>query len=154
MFNKVFLTPHFFPPAATWFRSRHSGVLRKNSPRSRSAPLGLSTLTPAEGETVRGANFILECFPWCPEQALACPVEVVSLTIIFPEDLGGHADGPSSIYVNFNSWRASVMPIVPLHTCVSSRWQISNAHLFVWLTSWCTKARSLCRAVVVAPILQ
>ena len=88
---------HIFPHAATWSRSRHSGVLRKIPLRSRSAPLGLSSLTPAESETVRGANFVLECLAWCSEQALARPVKVVALTIIFPEDLGGHADCPSSI---------------------------------------------------------
>ena len=35
---------------------------------------------------------------WCAEQALRCPTKAVGLTIIFPEDLGGSQDGPSSIW--------------------------------------------------------
>ena len=35
---------------------------------------------------------------WCAEQALRCPTKAVGLTIIFPEDLGGSQDGPSSVW--------------------------------------------------------
>ena len=114
---------HIFPPTATWSRSRHSGVLRKNHPRSRSAHLELSSLTPAEGETVRIANFVLESLAWCSEQALACPVKVVALTIIFPEDLGGHDDGPSSIWAlrGIQLLEGIRDAAVQLHICASSR---------------------------------
>ena len=76
----------------------HVRVMGQSPLRSRSAPLGLSSLSPAKSKKVCEANFVLECLAWCSEQALACPVKVVALTIIFPEDPGGHADGPSSIW--------------------------------------------------------
>ena len=70
----------------------------QNPLRSCSAPLGQSSLTPAESKKVRDANFVLECLAWCAEQAPDCPVKVVALTIIFPEDFGGRQDGLSSIW--------------------------------------------------------
>ena len=35
---------------------------------------------------------------WCAEQALQCPTKAVGLMIIFPEDVGGSQDGPSSVW--------------------------------------------------------
>ena len=36
---------------------------------------------------------------WCAEQALTCPSKVVGLAVVFPEDLGGRKDGPTSIWM-------------------------------------------------------
>ena len=80
---------HISPPAATWSRSRHSGLQGQNPLRSRAAPLGLSSLNPAVDKKVRDANSVLESLVWCAEQALTCPSKVVGLTVVFPEDLGG-----------------------------------------------------------------
>ena len=109
---------HIIPPATTWPRSRHSGLHGQRPPRSREAPFGLSSLNSTEDKKVRDANSVLESLVWCVEQALRCPAKVVGLTIVFPEDLGGRQDVRPryGCYVNFNSWRASVMPAVQLHT--------------------------------------
>ena len=105
----IFDAVHILPPASSWSRSRQSDVMSRSAPR-------LSSLSPAESKKVRDANFVVECLSWCSEQALACPVKIVALTIIFPEDLGGHADGPSSIWaLREFQLLASVMPAVQLH---------------------------------------
>ena len=45
----------------------------KNPLRSRSAPLGLSSLTPPENKKVCIANYVLECLAWCAGRTLrAC----------------------------------------------------------------------------------
>ena len=76
---------HIIPPAATWSRSRHSGLQGQHPLRSREAPLGLSSLNPTEDKKAREANSVLESLVWCAEQALRCLAEVVGLTIVFPE---------------------------------------------------------------------
>ena len=95
----IFDTIHIIPSAATWSRSRHSGLLGQPPLRSRSAPLGLSSLTPADDEKVRSANLILEILAWCAEQALQCVHKTIGLTIIFPEALGGPFEGLASIWM-------------------------------------------------------
>ena len=68
--------------------------------RSRSSPLGLSSLSPDETKKVNDANRSLEIAAWVAEQSLQCPSKFVGLNIIFPEDLGGHCiHGPSSMWV-------------------------------------------------------
>ena len=96
----IFDMLHIIPPAATWSRSRHSGLQGQHPLRSRGAPLGLSSLNPTEDKKVREANSVLESLVWCTEQALRCPAKVVGLTIVFPEDLGGRQDGPSLIWMS------------------------------------------------------
>ena len=88
------------PSAATWSRSRHSGIPGQGPLRSRLAPLGLPSLTPLETDKVNSANRALEVLLWCAEQALCCKTKAVGLNIIFPEDLGGQqSEGPSSLWV-------------------------------------------------------
>ena len=68
--------------------------------RSRSSPLGLSSLSPDETEKINEANRALEVVVWVAEQSLQCPSKFIGLNIIFPEDLGGHCiHGPSSMWV-------------------------------------------------------
>ena len=96
----VFDVIHIVPSAATWSRSRHSGIPGQRPLRSRLAPLGLPSLTPLENDKVNSANRALEVVLWCAEQALSCKSKVVGLNIIFPEDLGGQqSEGPSSLWV-------------------------------------------------------
>ena len=91
---------HIVPSAATWSRSRHSGHSGQPPLRSRSSPLGLSSLSPAETVKINMANRALEVAVWVAEQSLQCPSKFIGLNIIFPEDLGGHCvHGPSSIWV-------------------------------------------------------
>ena len=96
----VFDSIHILQSAATWSRSRHSGLLGQPPLRSRSAPLGLSSLTPTEDEKVRSANLILEILSRCSEQAHQCVYKAIGLTVIFPEDLGGPLEGPASIWMS------------------------------------------------------
>ena len=105
-------------------------IISQNPLRSRAAPLGLSSLNTAEDKKVRDANSVLESLVWCAEQALSCPSEVVGLTVVFPEDLGGRKDGPTSIWMlsEFQLLEGIRDPVVQLHTCVRSQEQISNAH--------------------------
>ena len=87
------------PPAATWSRSRHSGIPGQRPLRSRLAPLGLP-LTPSDNDKVNSASRALEVVLWCAEQALSCKSKAVGLNIIFPEDLGRQqSEGPSSLWV-------------------------------------------------------
>ena len=86
---------HMIPPATTWSRSRHSGLPGQPPLQTRTAPLGLSSLSPFEDEKVRSANLFLEILAWCAEQALQCANEAVGLNLIFPEDLGGSPEGPA-----------------------------------------------------------
>ena len=68
--------------------------------RSRSSPLGLSSLSPDENEKINKANRALEVAVWVAEQALQYPSKIICLNIIFFEDLGGHCLlGPSSTWV-------------------------------------------------------
>ena len=68
--------------------------------RSRSSPLGLSSLSPNETQKINEANRALEVAVWVAEQSLQCPSKFIGLNIIFPEDLGGHCiHGPSSMWV-------------------------------------------------------
>ena len=91
---------HIVPSAATWSRSRHSQHSGQPPLRSRSSPLGLSSLSPSETVKINMANRALEVAAWVAEQSLQCPSKFVGLNIIFPEDLGGHCvHGPSSIWV-------------------------------------------------------
>ena len=91
---------HIVPSAATWSRSRHSRHSGQPPLRSRSSPLGLSSLSPAETVKINMANRALEVAAWVVEQSLQCPSKFIGLYIIFPEDLGGHCvHGPSSIWV-------------------------------------------------------
>ena len=91
---------HIVPSAATWSRSRHSQHSGQPPLRSRSSPLGLSSLSRAETIKVNMANRALEVAAWVAEQSLQCPSKLIGLNIIFPEDLGGHCvHGPSSIWV-------------------------------------------------------
>ena len=100
----IFDVIHIVPPAATWSRSRHSGILGQRPLRSRLAPLGLPSLTPLENDKVNSANRALEVVLWCAGQALSCKSKAVGLNIIFPEDLGGQqSEGPSSLWVLRNS---------------------------------------------------
>ena len=96
----IFDVIHIVPPAATWSRSRHSGIPGQRPLRSRLAPLGLPSLTRLENDKVNSANRALEVVLWCAEQALSCRSKAVGLNIIFPEDLGGQqSEGPSSLWV-------------------------------------------------------
>ena len=96
----IFDVIHIVPPAATWSRSRHSGIPGQRPLRSRLAPLGLPSLTPSENDKVNSANRVVEVVLWCAEQALFCKSKAVGLNIIFPEDLGGQqSEGPSSLWV-------------------------------------------------------
>ena len=96
----IFDVIHIVPPAATWSRSRHSGIPGQRPLRSRLALLGLPSLTPSENDKVNSANRALEVVLWCAEQALFCKSKAVGLNIIFPEDLGGQqSEGPSSLWV-------------------------------------------------------
>ena len=95
----IFDAVHIVPAAATWSRSRHSGIPGQRPLRSRTAPLGLPSLTPTENDKVNSANRVLEFLLWCAEQALRCHTKAVTLNLIFPEDLGGHhSDGPASLW--------------------------------------------------------
>ena len=90
---------HIVPSASTWSRARHSGLAGQHPLRSRSSPLGLSSLSLDDSEKIHHANRELEIIAWVAEQALHCPSKMVGLTLIFPEDLGGHiSDGPSSLW--------------------------------------------------------
>ena len=91
---------HIVPSASTWSRSRHSEHSGQPPLRSRSYPLGLSSLSPVETENINEANRACEVAVWVAEQALQCPSKMIGLNLIFPEDLGGHClHGPSSIWV-------------------------------------------------------
>ena len=80
-----------------WSRSRNSGIPGQRPLRTRTAPLGLCSLTPAENDRVNSANRVLELLLWCAEQALQCRTKAVALNVIFLEDLGGDpSDRPSS----------------------------------------------------------
>ena len=46
----IFDAIHILPPSSSWSRSRHSDVMGQSPLRSRSAPLGLSSLSPAESK--------------------------------------------------------------------------------------------------------
>ena len=86
--------------ASTWSRSRHSGLPGQPLLRSRSSPLGLSSLSPEETEKIHSANMVLEIAAWVAEQTLQCPSKMIGLILIFPEDLGGHiSHGLSSLWV-------------------------------------------------------
>ena len=114
---------HIVPSASTWSRSRHSEHSGQPPLRSRSSPLGLSSLSPDETQKINEANRALEVAAWVAEQALQCPSKFIGLNIIFPEDLGGHClHGPSSIWVlrEFRFLEAYVTLGVQLSTCVSS----------------------------------
>ena len=78
---------HIIPSAATWSRSRHSP--HSGQPplplRSRSSPLGLSSLSPAETVKVNMANRALEVAAWVAEQSLQCPSKIIGLNIISPK---------------------------------------------------------------------
>ena len=91
---------HIVPSAATCSRSRHSEHSGQPPLRSRSSPLGLSSLSPDETQKINKANRALELAVWVAEQALQCPSKFIGLDIVFPEDLGGHCEhGPSSMWV-------------------------------------------------------
>ena len=91
---------HIVPSAATWSRSRHSQHSGQPPLRSRSSPLGLTSLSPDETQKINKANRALEVAVWVAEQSLQCPSKFIGLNIIFPEDLGGHREhGPSSMWV-------------------------------------------------------
>ena len=53
---------HIVPSAATWSRSRHSGLPGQPLLLSRSSPLGLSSLSPEETEKIHSANRVLVTF--------------------------------------------------------------------------------------------
>ena len=90
---------HIVPSASTWSRARHSCLAGQHPLRSKSSPLGLSSLSLDDSEKIHHANRELEIIAWVAEQALHCPSIMVGLTLIFPEDLGGHiSDGPSSLW--------------------------------------------------------
>ena len=61
---------HIVPSAATWSRSRHSAHSGQPPLRSRSSPLGLSSLSPDETQKINKANRALEVAVWVAEQAL------------------------------------------------------------------------------------
>ena len=67
--------------------------------RSRTAPLGLSSLSPIEDEKVRSANLVLEILAWCAEQALQCAYQAVGLMLIFLRTLEVPPKGPASIWM-------------------------------------------------------
>ena len=91
---------HIAPSASTWFRSRHSGLPGQPPLRSRSSPLGLSSLSPEETAKILSANRALEIAAWVAEQTLQCPSKMIGFTLKFPEDLGGHKSSrPSSLWV-------------------------------------------------------
>ena len=91
---------HIVPSASTWSRSCHSEHSGQLPIRSRSSPLGLSSLSPDETQQINKANRALEVAAWVAEQSLHCPSKFIGLNIIFPEDLGGHCvHGPSSMWV-------------------------------------------------------
>ena len=91
---------HIVPSASTWSRSRHSEHSGQPPLRSRSYPLGLSSLSPDETKKINEANRALEVAVWVAEQSLQCPSKFIGLNIIFPKDLGGHClHGPSSMWV-------------------------------------------------------
>ena len=75
---------HIVPSAATWSRSRHSQHSGQPPLRSRSSPLGLSSLSPAETVKINMANRALEVAAWVAEQSLQCPCKLIGLNIIFP----------------------------------------------------------------------
>ena len=123
---------HIVPSASTWSRARHSGLAGQHPLRSRSSPLGLSSLSLDDSEEVHHANRELETIAWVAEQAFHCPSKMVGLTLIFPEDLAdifqtalrryGH-------YGSFNSSRAHVTLDVLLATCASSRERTTSVRL-------------------------
>ena len=124
----IFDLIHIIPPAASWSRSRQSGLPVQSSLRSRSAPLGLSSLALVEDEKVRSANLILELLVWCAEQALQGAFKAVGLKIIFTENLVASWTDlrRSGRYVNFNCWRAVAMLAVLLGIYATSRVQITS----------------------------
>ena len=74
---------HIVSSAATWSRSRHSGLPGQLLLRSRSSPLGLSSLSPEESEKIHSANRVLEIGAWVAEQTLQCPSKVIGLLLYF-----------------------------------------------------------------------
>ena len=87
------------PPASTWSRLRNSTSPGQPPLRSRSQPLGTSSLDLRATRQVRQANKELESMLLCAEYALECKTAKVGLHLIFPEDLGVHrVDGPTSIW--------------------------------------------------------
>ena len=92
-FEAVYLTP----PAASWSRLRSSTTQGQLPLRSRSEPLGLSSLDPQQTVKVRQSNREVEAVSWFATQSAWCKVRRVGLVLIFPKDFGGHIrDGPAS----------------------------------------------------------
>ena len=124
---------HIVPSASTWSRARHSGLAGQHPLLSRSSPLGLSSLSLDDSDKIHHAHRELEIIAWVAEQALHCPSKIIGLTLIFPEDLGGHvSDGPSSFVgttgVSFprgHTLRSDVL----LATCASSRERTTSVRL-------------------------
>ena len=82
--------------AATFCRSRNSGLPGHRPLRSRASSLGLSSLNPTENKKIRSAIQALEILVWCAEQALQSTVKPVGINVIWRED--HHSDGLSSIW--------------------------------------------------------
>ena len=92
-FEAVYLTPH----ATSWSRLRSSTTQGQLPLRSRSEPLGLSSLNPQQTEKVRQSNREMEAVSWFAAQSARCTVRRVSMVLTFLEDFGGHVrDGPAS----------------------------------------------------------
>ena len=75
---------HIIPSASTWSRSRHSVHSGQPPLRSRSSPLGLSSLSPTETEKINKANRTLEVAVWVAEQSLQCPIQIHWSEYYFP----------------------------------------------------------------------
>ena len=90
------------PPASTWFRCRHFGSTQ-TPVRSRTQPLGLTSLGALARSRISEANRTLKVCTWLAQQALFASVPCV---LMFPDDLGGHSySGPSSPWA-LQDWRS------------------------------------------------
>ena len=83
---------HLAPPAATWSRLRNAATEKQLPLRSRSEPLGLSSLKPPEVEKVSQSNREWEAVLSIFEQSTACRVKKVGVLLLFPEDFGSHVN--------------------------------------------------------------
>ena len=94
----------FFP---TWSRSRNFGPTR-TALRSRTQPLGLTSLGALAQSRISEANSTLEVCTWLVQQALIANVPCV---LMFLEDLGGHPySGPSSPWA-LQDWVFQVLKV-------------------------------------------
>ena len=95
---------HLAPPACTWSRPRNVATEGQAPLRSRSEPLGPSSLKhpevekkPQEIAKVMQSNREWERVLWLINQSASCRKKKIGILLVFPEDFEGHVNsGPAS----------------------------------------------------------